>query len=76
MQTIPLQQAQSQLSEIVSQLTPGSEWIITDHDLPVARLLPAEQKCRQPRQPGSAIGILTIKQDDNEHLADFQDYMP
>jgi hypothetical protein len=31
---------------------------------------------RQPRQPGSAIGTLTILADDEEHLQDFQNYMP
>jgi len=27
------------------------------------------------RQPGSACGLLTILSEDDEHLADFQDYM-
>jgi acid phosphatase family membrane protein YuiD len=31
---------------------------------------------RQPRQPGSAIGSLVILADDNEHLRDFEGYMP
>lgn len=31
---------------------------------------------RQPRQPGSARGKLTIITEDDEHLRDFQEYMP
>lgn len=76
MQTIPLDQAQSRLSELVTQLAPGGEWGITQHDLPVARLLPVEPQARQPRQAGSAIGLLKILQEDEEHLTGFQEYMP
>ena len=36
----------------------------------------ASTKLRQPRQPGSAKGRLTILVEDDEHLADFQEYMP
>ena len=31
---------------------------------------------REPRQPGSAIGKLIIHTDDDEHLADFAEYLP
>jgi hypothetical protein len=31
---------------------------------------------RKKRQPGSARGKLLILAEDNEHLQDFQDYMP
>lgn len=31
---------------------------------------------REPRQPGSATGKLVIHADDDEHLADFADYVP
>jgi len=31
---------------------------------------------RRPRTPGSAAGKLTVLVEDDEHLKDFQDYMP
>jgi antitoxin (DNA-binding transcriptional repressor) of toxin-antitoxin stability system len=34
------------------------------------------EAARPPRQPGSAIGTLTILSDDEAHLEHFQDYMP
>ena len=37
---------------------------------------PAEASIPQPRQPGSAKGKLRIVADDDEHLADFGDYLP
>ncbi len=42
----------------------------------MARLLVEESPKRQPRKAGSAKGILTVIQDDDEHLEDFEEYMP
>ncbi len=40
-------------------------------------LLPEESKSDRPkRQPGSAKGILRILSEDDEHLEDFEAYMP
>lgn len=36
----------------------------------------ANEVALKPRQPGSAIGKLVIHADDDEHLNDFQEYMP
>jgi hypothetical protein len=36
----------------------------------------ASANLRQPRQPGSAKGKLRIIAEDDEHLRDFQEYMP
>jgi hypothetical protein len=38
--------------------------------------LDAQKAALKPRQPGSAIGKLIIHADDDEHLKDFQEYMP
>lgn len=35
----------------------------------------ASQSASQPRIPGSAKGKLTVLVEDDEHLADFRDYM-
>ncbi|MDF5725404.1 MAG: hypothetical protein PUP91_34125 [Rhizonema sp. PD37] len=45
-------------------------------DRTVARLIAEFQPLRKPRQPGSAIGTLTIAREDETHLEDFHDYMP
>lgn len=41
----------------------------------VAKLVGQEFVVRLPRKPGSAVGKLIIHEDD-EHLADFKEYMP
>jgi antitoxin (DNA-binding transcriptional repressor) of toxin-antitoxin stability system len=76
MPSIPLEQAQAQLADLVAHLSPGEEWLITQQDEPVARLTSAHAKTRSPRIPGSAIGKLKVLVEDDEHLQDFKDYMP
>jgi antitoxin (DNA-binding transcriptional repressor) of toxin-antitoxin stability system len=73
--TIPLEEAQAHLSDLVAKLAPGEEILITQNDLAVARLIGGQTTLRQPRKPGSAIGKLTINSEDDEHLVDFQDYI-
>jgi antitoxin (DNA-binding transcriptional repressor) of toxin-antitoxin stability system len=76
MTQIPLEEAQSRLSELIAGLQPGEELQITRDDQPVARLIAESPRRRTPRQPGSAIGRLVIVSDDEDHLEDFKDYMP
>jgi len=40
--TIGIREAKAQLSRLVSEAKRGTEWIITDHGRPVARLTPLE----------------------------------
>jgi len=72
MSTVTVQEAQSKLSELIRNLKPGDEVIITENSQPVAKLAPA----RKPRQRGSANGKLVIHVEDDEHLEDFKEYMP
>ena len=44
MQTVSLDEAQRHLSELVGNLAHEGEFLITDHDKPVARLTPAVQR--------------------------------
>ena len=76
MPSLTVQQAQADLPGVIAGLQAGEVVIITDGDRPVARLTSEPQSLRKRRQPGSAVGRLTIVSDDNEHLADFGDYMP
>ena len=71
-----LDEAHEHLPELIARLKPGDEVVITQSDQPVARLIPAPPVSGKPREPGSMVGKLTIVKEDDEHLKDFQDYMP
>lgn len=75
MSTVTLEEAQAHLPELIDRLQPGEALVITRNEKPVARLLLEEPPKRKPRQAGSAKGILTILQDDDEHLEDFEEYL-
>lgn len=74
--TVTIEEAQARLAELISQLSPGQEIVITKNEQPVATLLGQRTGVNQPRQPGSAKGKLIILADDEEHLEDFKEYMP
>lgn len=74
MQTIPVEQAEGHLAEIIEKLPPGEEVVLTRDNKPAARLI-RTPNLRRP-QPGLGKGMLTIVSDDDEHLKDFADYMP
>jgi prevent-host-death family protein len=75
MSTVPIEEAQAKLPELIDTLAPGEEVIITRNQQPVAKLVGQQRLIRQPRQPGHCQGMLTILADDDEHLEDFKDYM-
>lgn len=74
MSTVTLEEAQAHLPELISQLTAGDALIITSGQQPVAQLTsvaptgtPVAGRCK---------GMLTIVAEDDDHLADFREYMP
>jgi prevent-host-death family protein len=71
--TVTLEDAQSQLSELLDKLAPGDEVVITRDGKPVARLTP-ELPVGVPI-PGRCRGMLTIVSEDDDHLKDFAEYM-
>lgn len=73
--TVTLEEAKARLAELIDHLSPGDEIVITRKQQPVARLV-SNRPARKPRQPGSGKGMLTIVSDDDEHLEDFEEYMP
>jgi antitoxin (DNA-binding transcriptional repressor) of toxin-antitoxin stability system len=75
MTQVTLEEAQSHLPELIAGLRPGEELQITKDNQPVARLVGESSRPREPRRPGSAVGMLTIVAEDEEHLEDFKDYM-
>ena len=74
--TLDLDEAQVRLKEIVNQLHADDEVVITKDNRPIARLIGEPTVRRQPRQPGNCQGLITLLVEDDEHLQDFQDYMP
>ncbi len=78
MATVTIQEAQATLVDLIHQLPPGDEVVITENNLPVAKLvseLPKPKPGLRP-PPGLGKGCITIVSDDDEHLKDFAEYMP
>ena len=71
--TMTIEEATGRLAEIVSALRPGEEITLTAQDEPVASIVP--KKRRHHRRRGTCKGLLTIIKEDDEHLADFKDYI-
>jgi prevent-host-death family protein len=76
MTTVTIQEAQATLPELVHKLTPGDEVVITENNQPVAKLVSEKPQVRQRPGPGLCKGMITIVADDEEHLKDFEEYMP
>jgi antitoxin (DNA-binding transcriptional repressor) of toxin-antitoxin stability system len=72
---VTMEEAQAHLPELIDRLKPGEEVVIRKGDQVVARLTAELQPELLPREPGSAIGKLIVIAEDEEHLADFREYM-
>lgn len=68
---IELSEAKDQLARLVDEVEAGAEVTLTRDGQPVARLVPP----LADRVPGSAKGLLTMSDDFDAPLEDFQDYM-
>lgn len=76
MSTISIQEAQTRLSELIRQISPGEEVVITEGDRPVARLIPTPPPARRPPRLGTLRGtVLHMAADFDEPLDDFREYM-
>jgi antitoxin (DNA-binding transcriptional repressor) of toxin-antitoxin stability system len=75
MTTITIKEAQAKLPQLIDQLAPGEGSVITRDARPIAQLvgLPAE---KPHPVPGRCKGMLTIVAEDDEHLRDWEEYMP
>ncbi len=74
MPTLTIDEVQSQLPQIIDQLRPGDELVITRNDQPVARLL-APELPKGVSIYGRGKSMLIAYVDDDEHLKDFAEYM-
>jgi prevent-host-death family protein len=77
MTAISIKEAKAKLSELIHKLKPGDEVIITEKNVPVARLVRAvNAPQRQPRRPGTLRGtVLYMAPDFDAPLEDFKEYM-
>jgi antitoxin (DNA-binding transcriptional repressor) of toxin-antitoxin stability system len=76
MTRMSLHEVKARLPELIAALGPGEELEIVEGDRPIARLVREGPSPGRPRVPGSAVGVLTIRSDDDDHLADFAEYQP
>ena len=76
MSTVTIEDAQRRLAELIAQLRPGAEIIITRDQKPVARLIGEARPEAQQRQLGTLRGTVRhMAPDFDAPLEDFKEYM-
>lgn len=73
---VTLEEAQSRLAELIANLEVGDEMVITHNNQRIAILTPDRRCLAKPRVPGNCRGMITLGDEDDEHLQDFAEYMP
>lgn len=75
MPTVTLEHAQKHLPQLIEQLQPGDEIIITRDNSPVAKLTGHGKANGAPRRPGTLRGtVLYMAPDFNAPLDEFKEY--
>lgn len=75
MPTMTVEEARAKLPELIAQLAPGEEVLLTSDDRPVAKLV--RHPGDQPRPVyGRGRGKVVVVSEDDEHLRAFEEYMP
>jgi antitoxin (DNA-binding transcriptional repressor) of toxin-antitoxin stability system len=76
MQTIPLEQAEGHLAEIIDKLPPGEEVVLTRDDKPVATIKAIPSTTREAPRFGTMKGtILFIAPDFDDIPEGFEEYI-
>jgi len=74
MTAVSIKEAKAKLSELIHKLKPGDEVIITEKNVPIARLVPALRP-PQRRRRGTLRGtVLHMAPDFDAPLEDFKEY--
>ena len=76
MPTITIEEAQAKLPELVGGLGGGEEIKLTRGGRVVARIVGETPGGGRRPGPGLGKGMLTVVDDDEEHLSTFSEYMP
>ncbi|MBE9202647.1 hypothetical protein IQ218_03130 [Synechocystis salina LEGE 06099] len=74
MATITIEEAQATLADLIHNLEPGEELIITENNIPLAKIISQTPVVGKRPGPGLCKGMITINADDDDHLQDFGDY--
>ena len=73
--TVTLEEAKTHFDDLIAKVATGESVVITAHEKPLAQLVPTMPDKPKP-QFGRSKGMLTILAEDDEHLKDFEEYMP
>lgn len=73
MKTVTIHEAKTHLSRLLREVQAGEEVVIARRTTPLARLVPL-LAARQERRFGTARGLISIADDFDEPLADFDEY--
>lgn len=74
--TISVEEAQARLKELIDQLAPGEEVILTENQVPVAKLV--GERLSHPPRPAPGLGkgsILHMAADFDESMEEFREYL-
>jgi len=74
--SISVEETQAKLPDLIQQLAPGKEIVITQNQQPVAKLVSERLSEHQLRVPGNCQGMIVLAVEDDEHLRDFEEHMP
>jgi antitoxin (DNA-binding transcriptional repressor) of toxin-antitoxin stability system len=74
MQQLKVEEATTQLPNLIDAAVRGEVVLITNDDLQTVRLVPINH-AKQPRRPGSAKGMIHMTDDFDAPLDDFREYM-
>ncbi len=75
MRHVELDEAKKNWGEILENALQGEEVLITRKERPVLRVIRIPEEEQPCRRPGSAKGLIRMREDFDEPLADFQEYM-
>ena len=80
MYQVTIDEARASLPQLVQAARDGEEIIITENSFAVAKLVTVTQSGKgeenlPPRQPGSARGLIHMRDNFDEPLEDFAEYM-
>lgn len=75
MRQVAIEEAGSQLAELVREAQNGEEVILTQNNAPVARLTGVGETTPVKRQIGTATGLVWMADDFDAPLEDFKEYM-
>ncbi|HPO15139.1 MAG TPA: type II toxin-antitoxin system Phd/YefM family antitoxin [Candidatus Hydrogenedentes bacterium] len=73
MTTMAIEQAQENFAKLIDDVTLGEHIVITRNHVPIAELIPVTHPNQKPVF-GSAKGMISISEDFDAPMDDFQDY--